>query len=83
MPARSTGATSFADYGHLRRHDLGLNRRCQLLRFGQPKSKISQASLLIALDVSHLSLRHHTRPKLRHQLHPRHTSFGTRPTLFP
>lgn len=58
--------------GDLNRHDLGLKRRCQLLRLGQPKSKISQASLLIALDAGHLSLRHDPRPKLRHQLHPPH-----------
>ena len=61
-----------ADHGHLSRHDLALKRRCQLLRFGQPKSQISQASLLIALNAGDLGLCHHTRPKLRHQLYPPH-----------
>jgi hypothetical protein len=82
MSTRSTGATVFADYGHLRRHNLGLKRRCQLLRFGQPKSKISQASLLIALNVSHFSFRP-TPGRSSATNFNRHTSFGTRPTLFP
>jgi hypothetical protein len=59
-----------ADRSHLRRHDLRLKHRNELLRLGGPKSKVRQASFLIALDASHLGLRHHTRPQFRHQLHP-------------
>jgi hypothetical protein len=59
-----------ADRSHLRRHDLRLQRRNELLRLGEPKSEVRQASFLIALDASHLSLGHHTRPQFRHQLHP-------------
>jgi hypothetical protein len=47
-----------ADRSHLRRHDLRLQRRNELLRLGEPKSEVRQASFLIALDASHLSLGH-------------------------
>ena len=70
-PARRTAA-ALTHRGHLRRNDLGLKRRGQPLRFGEPKPQVSQAGLLVALDADHLSLRHNARPKLRHQLHPPH-----------
>jgi hypothetical protein len=57
---------------HLRRHDLILKCRHELLRLGEPKPKVSRASPLIALDAGNLGLRHLTRPELRHQFHPPH-----------
>ena len=44
----STGhapATTLARHGHLRRHDLSLERRCELLRFIEPEPEFSQADL--------------------------------------
>jgi hypothetical protein len=49
-PATQAAATAFTHHGHLRRHDCGLKRRCQLLRLGKPKPQVSQAGRLIALD---------------------------------
>jgi len=49
----------------------GRSRR-ELLRLGEPKPKVSHASLLIALDAGYLCLRHDTWPQLSHQLHPPH-----------
>ena len=42
----STGhapATTLARHGHLRRHDLSLERRCELLRLIEPEPEFSQA----------------------------------------
>jgi hypothetical protein len=71
-PARRTAATLLAHRGHPRRNDLGPKRRGQPPRLGQPKPRVSQAGLLVRLDAGPLSLRHDTRTKLRHQLHPPH-----------
>jgi hypothetical protein len=38
-------------HGHLRRHDLILKCRHELLRLGEPKPKVGRASPLIALDA--------------------------------
>ena len=81
----STGhapATTLARHGHLCRHDLSLERRCELLRLIEPKPELGQAGLLIALDASNLGLRHHAGLQLRNQLHPPH-QFRHQPTLFP
>jgi hypothetical protein len=61
-----------AHHSHLRRHDLSLKCRHELLRFGESKPKFSYASLLIAFDAGRLSIRHHTKPQLRLQLYPPH-----------
>ena len=48
----STGqapATTLARHGHLRRHDLSLERRCELLRLIEPEPEFSQADRLAAL----------------------------------
>jgi DNA invertase Pin-like site-specific DNA recombinase len=50
----------------------GVQRHREPLCPGEPKSEFGYASLLVALDAGHLSFRHHTRPPLRHQLHPPH-----------
>src|SRR4051812_26243285 len=45
----STGpapAMTLARHGHLRRHDLSLERRCELLRLGEPQPEVGQARLL-------------------------------------
>jgi hypothetical protein len=68
--AGNAGATARTHRSHLCWHDLRLKRRNELLRLGEPKSKLRQPSFLIALDASHLGLRHHTRAHFRHQLHP-------------
>jgi predicted ATPase len=71
-PAANATATALTHHSHLRRHDLTLKGRHELLRLGQPKPKVSHASLLIAFDAGHLGLRHLTRPQLRHQFHAPH-----------
>jgi hypothetical protein len=57
---------AFQDAAHF------LKCRHELLRLGQPKPKVSDAGVLIALDAGNLGLRHLTRPQLRHQFHPPH-----------
>jgi hypothetical protein len=71
-PAGRTAAALLARRGHLRRNNLGLKCRGQPFRFGEPKPKVSQASVRVALDAGHLGLRQNARAKLRHQLHPPH-----------
>jgi hypothetical protein len=71
-PAGNAGAAALAHHGHLRRHDLILKCRNELLRLSEPKPKVGRAGLLIALDASNLSLRQLTGPQFRHQFHPPH-----------
>jgi hypothetical protein len=59
-------------HSHLRRRDLTLRCRHELLRLGQPKPQVSCAGPLIARDAGNLGLRHLTRPQLLHQFHPPH-----------
>jgi len=63
------------------RHDLSLQRRCEPLRLGELKPKLSQAGPLITLEARNLHLGRHPDLQLRYQLH-RHTSFGTSPPSF-
>ena len=69
-PARQARARAFAQGGHLRRHDLGLQRRRELLRLGQTEPEASQAGLRVTLDAGELGLGGHARLPFRHQLHP-------------
>ncbi|MGI4795528.1 MAG: hypothetical protein ACRYG8_15925 [Janthinobacterium lividum] len=81
-PARDARATALTQHGHLGRHDLSLQRRRELLRLVQPKPKLGQAGLLVALDAGNLGFRRHPRPQLRNQLHPPH-QLRHQPTLVP
>jgi hypothetical protein len=61
----STGhapATTLARHGHLRRHDLSLERRRELLRLIEPEPEFSQADRLAALNTSNLGLGRHAGP---------------------
>jgi len=69
-PARQARARALAHGGHLRRHDLGLQRRRELLRLGETEPKVSQAGLRVTLDAGELGLGGHARLPFRHQLHP-------------
>jgi len=60
-PARDARAAAFTHHSHLGRHDLSLECCRELLRLGEPKPKLGQASLLIALDTGHFGFRHHPR----------------------
>jgi len=80
--ARDARATALTHHSHLGRHDLSLQRCRELLRLGEPKPKLGQAGLLVALDAGDLGFRHHPRPKLRNQLHPPH-QLRHQPTLVP
>src|SRR4051812_15776627 len=71
-PARLAPATALARHGHLRRHDLSLQRRREPLRLGEPQPELGQAGLLVALDAGDLGLGRHARSPLRDQLHPPH-----------
>ena len=55
---------------HLRRHDHGLQRRRELLRFGETEPEVSHADLRITLNAGELGLNGHARLVLGHQLHP-------------
>jgi hypothetical protein len=80
-PAGNARATLLAHHSHLRWHDLSLKRRCELLRLREPKPKFRYASLLIALDAG-TSVSVITPGRSSATSLTRHTSFGTRPTLF-
>ncbi len=71
-PAGRAPATTLARHGHLRRHDLGLQRRREPLRLLQPEPELGETGLLFAFDPGDLGLGRHARPQLRDQLHPPH-----------
>jgi len=81
-PARDPRATALTHHSHLRRHDLSLECCRELLRLVEPKPKLGQAGLLIALDARNFGFRRHPRPQLRNQLHPPY-QHPHQPTLFP
>jgi hypothetical protein len=53
-PTAGAPAAALARRGHLRRHDLGLERRREPLRLVKPETEVSQAGLLAALDPGDL-----------------------------
>jgi hypothetical protein len=71
-PARLARATALARHGHLRRHELGLQRRREPLRLGEPQPELGQAGLPVAPDAGDLGLGRHAGSPLRDQLHPPH-----------
>ncbi len=81
-PARDARATALTHHSHLGRHNLSPQCCRELLRLGEPKPKLGQAGLLIALNLGNFGFRHHPRPQLRNQLHPPH-QLRHQPTLFP
>ncbi len=81
-PARDAPATALTQHSHLGRHDLSLQCCRELLRLVQPKPKLGQTGLLIALDAGKLGFRRHPRPQLRNQRHPPHQLWH-QPTLVP
>src|SRR3954469_15503220 len=71
-PTGPAPATALAHHSHLRRHDLSLERRRELLRLSKLKPKLGQAALPITLDPGNFSPRHPPRPQPRTQLPPPH-----------
>src|SRR3954467_15117180 len=66
---RRASATPLAHDGQLPRNHLGLERRCELLRFVEPQPEVGQARLLATLNARDLGLGRHAGLQLRHQLH--------------
>ena len=71
-PARRARARALAQGGHLRRHDLGLQRRRQPLRLGEPQPELGHADALVAPDAGELRLGAHAGSQLSYQFHPPH-----------
>jgi hypothetical protein len=67
-----TPAAPLARGGHLRRYDLGLQRRGEPLHLLEPEAKVGQSDLLATLNAGDLCLGHHPGLQLRDQLHPPH-----------
>jgi hypothetical protein len=70
VPTNRTGTATLTGDHHLSRHDLRLDRGCQLFRLHETKSEAGQAWLPIAFDACNLKLRRFPGIKLRHQLDP-------------
>jgi hypothetical protein len=65
-----TGTALLTGDRHLRRNDLRLDRRCQLVRLGETKTEIGHAGLLIASNACDLNLRRLPGFVLCYQLDP-------------
>ena len=81
-PTGLARATACAQSSDLRRHELGLQRRRELLRLGEREPELGQAGPLVTLNVGELGLSDRAGLKLRDQLHPPH-QLRHQPTPIP